>query len=189
MTKNCFLLCLSNDKQKILINPMIVVELFFMEIKMKRINLTVITGFCLSLISACATSNPPTVEDISKIKPIFETYKTYSKINDTLKLSSPHGGKYVFTHINDNGIDSYRNKKYPYSDGTIAVKESHGSNDPNSPIDTLFVMKKISGFDKDNGDWYYAMLDSKGNSKDAGKIQMCISCHKTYKEKDYIVGF
>lgn len=156
---------------------------------MKKLNLVIISGFCLSLITGCSTGNTVTSDDLSKIKPIFDAYKSYSKINDTLKLSSPHGGKYVFTHINDIGIDSYRTKKYPYPDGAIAVKESHASNDPNSPIETLFVMKKISGFDKDNGDWYYAMLDSKGNSKDAGKIQMCINCHKTYKEKDYIVGF
>ncbi|MEK7432595.1 MAG: cytochrome P460 family protein [Cyanobacteriota bacterium] len=159
---------------------------------MQQIKLLAVIGLCANLFTACSTPSSTVLnsQDIKTVKAIFDEYKNYPKINDTLKVSPTHGGKYVFTHINSLGIDSYRNKKFPYADGTIAVKEAHGSSDPNSAIDTLFVMKKMAGFDKDNGDWYYAMTDGKGNTKDSGKIQMCITCHKTTaKDKDYIVGF
>jgi len=153
-----------------------------------KLKLTGIVIIAINLLAGC--SSPPTSDDLKVTKTIFDEYKTYSKINDTLKVSPTHGGKFVFTHINSIGIDSYRNKKYPYPDGTIAVKEAHATNDPNSAVDTFYVMKKTSGFDKDNGDWYYAVIDSSGKSmQSGGKIQMCISCHQGSKNKDYIIGF
>lgn len=155
---------------------------------MKKFKLISIISLVMNIVTAC--SAPPSSNDISIVKNIFDEYKTYTKINNTLKVSPTHGGKFVFTYINNMGIDSFRNKTYPYPNNTVSVKEAHGTNDSNSPVDTLFVMKKISGFDKDNGDWYYSITDSKGNPMQAGgKIQMCISCHQGAKDKDYIFGF
>ena len=155
---------------------------------MKKLKLTGLVLLLSNILISC--SSPPTAEDLNVTKTVFSEYKTYTKINDSLKISPTHGGKFVFTQINSTGIDSYRNKKYPYPDGTIAVKEAHDANDPASRIDTLYVMKKTSGFDKDNGDWYYSVMDSSGKAKMAGvKIQMCISCHQASKDKDYIIGF
>lgn len=154
---------------------------------MKKFKL--VTSYVLiNALISCST--PPTSVDLSINKNIFEEYKTYNKINDTLKLSSQHGGKFVFTYINNKGIDSFRNNKYPYSDGSIVVKQAHNKNDSNSEIDSIYVMKKISGFDKENGDWYYSINDSKGKPMQAGgKIQMCISCHQGAKDRDYVFGF
>lgn len=162
---------------------------FMVKKVMKNLKRILFSLVSLSFISSCsspATNNPVSNTDLANI---FSEYKTYTKINDTLKLSSQHGGKYVFTYFNSKGIDSFRNKKFPYSDGSISVKQAHGTNDPNSTIDTIYVMKKMSGFDSANGDWFYAMLDSTGKTKDSGKIPMCMTCHQGAKDKDYIFGF
>lgn len=163
---------------------------------MKKLKLA-LSVICLSsFIYSCTSStpnsnNPSTSPSVSEndLKAIFNDYKGYTKINDTLVNSSQHGGVFVFTMINKEGIDSFREKKYPYKDGSIVVKESHSTNDPNSEINTLYIMKKLKDYDKENNDWYYAMLDNKGGLKDGGKIQMCINCHKGAKDKDYVFGF
>ncbi len=157
-----------------------------MEIKVLK--KMILVTICLLCSTSCAT--PPTSQNIEEGKFIFNEYKSYEKINNDLKLSSAHGGKYVYTFINNIGIDSFKNKTYPYKEGTISVKESYTDSQGKNP-DNLYVMKKMpKGYDSENNDWYYAILDKNGKTtQEAGKISSCINCHKISKDKDYIYGF
>lgn len=154
---------------------------------MKKI-LSIFTLSSLFIISGCSTpTTPSTADDSVHLKGIVDEYKNYTKINDTRVKSNQHGGIFVNTLINKTGIDSFRNKKYPYSEGSIVIKE--GFDTETSDLSKIYVMKKIKGYDPQNGDWLYAVTDPSGKVQMSGKIQMCISCHVAGKDKDYVFGF
>lgn len=154
---------------------------------MKKI-LSIFTLSSLFMISGCSTpTTPSTSDDSVHLKGIVEEYKSYEKINDKRVKSNQHGGIFVNTLINKTGIDSFRNKKYPYAEGSVVIKE--GFDSETSDLSKIYVMKKIKGYDPQNGDWLYAVTDPSGKVQMSGKIQMCISCHVAGKDKDYVFGF
>jgi len=84
-------------------------------------------------------------------------------------------------------------QKFVVPVGTVAIKKFN--NDGKPGVDGMVVMiKKEPGYDSAHNDWYYEMRDAKGELviKDgkpmAGKIEMCISCHATASDKDYLLG-
>lgn len=149
---------------------------------------SIFTLASLFITYGCSTpTSPSTSDDSVHLKGIVEEYKSYTKINDTRVKSNQHGGIFVNTLINKTGIDSFRNKKYPYDDGTVVIKE--GFDTETSDLSKIYIMKKIKGYDSQNGDWLYAVTDPNGKVQMSGKIQMCISCHTNGKSKDYVFGF
>jgi hypothetical protein len=74
--------------------------------------------------------------------------------------------------------------------GTVAMKPF--DNDGQEGVDGIAVMiKKEPNFDPENGDWYYEMRDKDGNllaQPPAGRVKMCIECHKAGAAKDYLLG-
>jgi hypothetical protein len=153
---------------------------------MNKIKFITAISILSSVIVSC--SSPPTSDDINNTKGISEQYKSFGKLSEKLVKSQQHGGIFVNTFIDNKGMDAFKNKSYPFPDGSVVVKEGHDTE--TSGVSKLYVMKKIKSFDSANGDWYYSILDTKGNPMQAGgKIQMCISCHQGAKDKDYVFGF
>jgi len=63
-------------------------------------------------------------------------------------------------------------------DGAITVKEGY-SDEAGSSINAITVMKKMSGYDSANGDWFYARYTADGTVTMAGQsaVDMCVGCH------------
>lgn len=63
-------------------------------------------------------------------------------------------------------------------DGAILVKEGY-SDASGSTVNAITVMQKISGYDPDNGDWFYARYSASGEVTMAGQsaIALCEGCH------------
>ena len=137
------------------------------------------------------SNNAPAAQPVepsdADLKALAKSYTSFPALNTELKVSPTHQGMLVRTHLDATATQAYNSKSYPFSDGATAVKEAHKSAD--GPTEALFVMKKIKGYDSANGDWYYAMTAPDGTAMQKGKVQMCISCHSTVKNKDYIYGF
>jgi len=84
--------------------------------------------------------------------------------------------KYVRYYVNDKGVSDIDNPP----NGSIFVKEQF---DEDKKFINLTVMKKIDGYDPDNGDWYWAITDEARRVTNAGKLDTswtssCISCHR-----------
>jgi hypothetical protein len=84
--------------------------------------------------------------------------------------------QYVRYCVNDKGMGGIDNPP----DGSIFVKEQF---DGDKRFINLTVMKKIDGYDPDNGDWYWAITDEPRRVTNAGKFDtswtsFCISCHR-----------
>ena len=45
-------------------------------------------------------------------------------------------------------------------------------------------MKKIEGYDTNNGDWFWASYEPNGDINNAGSLSSCYNCHST--GTDYI---
>jgi hypothetical protein len=63
-------------------------------------------------------------------------------------------------------------------DGAITVKEGY-SDEAGTSITAITVMKKISGYDSANGDWFYARYTADGTLTAAGESAAgsCAGCH------------
>ncbi len=96
---------------------------------------------------------------------------------------APHG-PYHKIFINDiiqNALP-ISNKIIP--NGGIVVRESY---DLDQAFDNISVMIKVKGYDPENNDWFWAQYGSDGKLISSGKIMECISCHKAFKNNDYLI--
>ena len=94
-------------------------------------------------------------------------------------------------YVNDAGRDAALERSFPYPEGSELVKES-------IDVDTLdvtvmTVMRKVAGFDPDNGDWQYAMFERMDDGTFGGMWAevgsdmhlMCVGCHTGAAATDY----
>jgi hypothetical protein len=94
-------------------------------------------------------------------------------------------------YVNDVGADAALGRSFPYPEGSELVKESI---DPESlSVFVMTAMRKVAGFDPDNGDWQYGMFERgedgefMGMWAEAGSEMhtMCVTCHTGAADKDY----
>lgn len=142
-------------------------------------------GVCVLLMS-CA-SGP---DDPNATKPdAFNGYKSWQKVNaatitgdSTGVLGSAHEGETGFreVYVNSTGAAaSSGSASLPYPVGTVIVKESFKDSDGSKgSLTGLTIMaKRAGGYDSENGDWEYLMVNSKMKVRAQGKLEGCISCH------------
>jgi hypothetical protein len=117
-------------------------------------------------------------------------YKTssafFTNMAAPVKGSSPHGTQRTWYSSNIKGLVSQASFTAP--EGTVAIKEFDMTGD-GTKTGIAVMIKKAPGYDAENGDWYYDMRDTAGKVQadpPAGKIAMCIGCHKGYKATDYL---
>ena len=131
--------------------------------------------FTVGLIGACASLGTP--EDQSDGAALWKemgNYRSWGHFQGHAgmeKGKSPHG-KYIMTYINDSTA-AQPDSPPP---GSIVVKENFSSEDPGS-LGALTVMKRIEGYDPDNGDWFWARFEPSGKLTHSGKVSMCADCH------------
>ncbi|MBF2054178.1 MAG: cytochrome P460 family protein [Candidatus Sericytochromatia bacterium] len=123
----------------------------------------------------------------TEIQTLVQNYQSFPALNEELKRSGTHENMMVRTYLDPTAMAAFNSQSYPYANGTEIVKQGHKTAD--GPVEALFIMKKIAGYDPENGDWFYAMTNGDGMVGDKGRIQMCISCHGAVRSKDFVYGF
>ncbi len=95
-------------------------------------------------------------------------------------------------YINEIGAGNAFVEDFPFPDGTVLVKESI---DPESlEVFVMTAMRKVEGFDPDNGDWQYGMFERTENGEFEGMWadvgtemhQMCVGCHTNAADNDFV---
>lgn len=117
-------------------------------------------------------------------------WQSYTKVNSAPVRSSDHGGRFVDTYVNSVGLAAYKNESAEIPVGTIVVKTSweRDGEQPSTTPGPVFVMeKKASGYDAENGDWYYAIHWEKPVKGEpiywrspSPKVGYCFGCHNDY---------
>ena len=143
----------------------------------------------ISLFVGCENDEGKS-EDEKTAEDIWQEIQGYSNWGQAVdwtgvkaSLDGTHGD-FVQIWLNQEALPSFEDSTsadLPY--GSISVKEGYSSSD-GSTINTITVMKKIEGFDPDNGDWFWVSFDPNGDVNKAGSISSCYNCHAS--GTDYI---
>lgn len=93
-------------------------------------------------------------------------------------------GPYVQIWLNDAAYDTITGGGGgDMPDGAIIVKEGY-SDASGSAVNAVTVMKKISGFDPDHGDWFWVNYSDDGTINVYGSASGCYDCHSS--GQDYV---
>lgn len=100
----------------------------------------------------------------------------------------PHGAL-LTTYLNDVAANALSSHAGSMPDGAVIVKENYM---PDSSLAAVTVMVKVSGYNPDQGDWFYSKhlpdgtLDQANGMSLAGRVPGCIGCHGAQASNDYI---
>jgi hypothetical protein len=115
-----------------------------------------------------------------------EEYKAYPEwpgFEGLRRGQSPHGRYHeIYIHPLLRNALPLTNKVVP--DGTIIVKDNY---DADKKRTHFTVMAKVTGYDPEHADWFWAAYDPQGKTVAEGKVGMCIACHEGKKDNDYVI--
>lgn len=97
---------------------------------------------------------------------------------------SPHADHAIVVRVNPVGRDAFLARK-PVPVGTVVVKEKLTDG---KAVALGTMTKREAGYDAEYGDWEYSYRELKPDAPPAttGKVESCIACHRTAKQKDYL---
>ena len=80
------------------------------------------------------------------------------------------------------------NQKNPFFPvGSVVVKQKMRSADSKSVELSTVMVKRESGYNPENGDWEYAVINAEVTKTESeGKIEHCQKCHAENKQNDYV---
>ena len=115
-------------------------------------------------------------------------WKNWVKVNENRFLSKGHGKPYVDIYVESAHEAAFRAAKGPYPIGFKVAKAQYKTADATELAAVTVMAKRESGYDPDNGDWWYATLSQSGGVMAQGKVEMCITCHDSASDRDYVFG-
>jgi hypothetical protein len=113
----------------------------------------------------------------------YTDWKFYPGYEGMYPGQSPHGA-HLKLYANEKAYKAAKNGD-PMPDGAILVKENYGKD--KQTLMAVTPMYKVSGYNPEAGDWFWAKMGPDGEQMAAGKVQSCISCHKQMGGGDYVV--
>ena len=101
---------------------------------------------------------------------------------------SPHLHKYVSVFVNPVGREQMMTRQEPkFPVGSMIIKEKLGKPDSTTPELLTGMIKREPGYDPNNGDWEYLVLNGSASTiVERGKLTRCSSCHSSYKRTDFV---
>ncbi|MFQ5844265.1 MAG: cytochrome P460 family protein [Planctomycetota bacterium] len=122
--------------------------------------------------------------DKGRAMELFRAHKTWRKMNRTPVKSKPHGGMMIYDYVNSRGQPTFTAGRGTYLTGAAIAKVGLKG----GRVAKVWLMeKRRRGYDRSNGDWWYAQLSAAGKVEKAGKLAKCINCH-TNARNDYVYG-
>ncbi len=123
-------------------------------------------------------------DDAKRAMTLFRQYKKWSKVNAKPFLSKDHGRHMIVDFANATAAKIFRAGKGNYKPGAVVAKQGWKK----GKLKMVWLMEKRgAGYDKDNGDWWYATLSTKGKVMNSGRVASCITCHDR-ADNDYVFG-
>jgi len=138
----------------------------------------------LGILAACASLGTPEDQDAAaSLWSEMDGHRDwgfFSGHEGVNEGKSPHG-KYIAVYINDVASSNQTNPPF----GSILVKENYKTTDE-STLTNLTVMKRVEGYDPENGDWFWARYTKDGELTHSGKVSMCFDCHFDADDDDFV---
>jgi hypothetical protein len=122
----------------------------------------------------------------------FAGWSSWTQISPKPFVSKGHRKQTASLHVESaEHADWYR--RLP--EGTSApvgfrvVKVMYKDAGATSIANIMGMTKMPAGYDPDKGDWFYGVYDESGTkTMQAGKLEMCIDCHSSSDDTDYLGG-
>lgn len=119
----------------------------------------------------------------------FADYFTWTRANPQKDLEESAHPLIKDIYVDDVAAETVASSAFPYAEGSTLIKERM---DPATlSVTTLYTMRKVAGFDPENGDWQYGVLEREsagaftGGWMDTEASSGCIGCHKGAADTDY----
>lgn len=116
-------------------------------------------------------------------------YFTWERANPQKDLEESAHPLVKDIYIDELAAQSALEATFPYGEGSTLIKERMDPETLN--VTTLYAMRKVAGFDPENGDWQYAEFAREdtgafsGGWMSAENAGMCVGCHVKAKDTDY----
>ena len=116
-------------------------------------------------------------------------YFTWERANPQKDLEESAHPLVKDIYVDELAAQSVLEASFPYGEGSTLIKER--MNPETLHVTTLYAMRKVAGFDPENGDWQYAVFEREdagafgGGWMSAENAGMCVGCHVKAKETDY----
>jgi hypothetical protein len=118
-------------------------------------------------------------------------YRSWTRLNPQPNfIESAHPTvKDVF--VNEAGSEAATTRSFPFPEGSELVKASMNED---LTVFVVTAMRKVAGFDPDNGDWEYGMFERGSDGAFEGMWaevgsdmhMMCVSCHTGAAANDFV---
>lgn len=119
----------------------------------------------------------------------FADYFTWERANPQKDLEKSAHPLIKDIYIDKTAAETVASSAFPYAEGSTLIKERM---DPATlSVTTLYTMRKTAGFDPQNGNWQYGVLEREntgafiGGWMSAENAGMCVGCHVSAKDTDY----
>jgi hypothetical protein len=114
----------------------------------------------------------------------YDQWAQFPEAQGTMASAFPHGPM-ARTFINGVMATALTDLAGSAPDGAIIVKENLG--DSTAPLfNQLTLMWKVTGFNPDGGDWFWATFSTGGEVVAEGILNDCLSCHRGAESNDFI---
>ena len=118
----------------------------------------------------------------------FEEWREWTATFPKPNFSTTHGNNWINIHIDDLARTSSLATTRQYEQCAKIAKLAFTDSSGTEVRKVLVMVKMPTGFDPDNGDWWYGNYDASiGTSViEQGIVVNCIKCHKQASDIDYI---
>lgn len=120
------------------------------------------------------------IEYISRFEP-YRSWRIWPGMNKLTPGKPPHGDL-TTVFVNDFAYLSIKKHKV-MADGSLIVMENYTKE---KKFLGLSVMYKISKYNPEAGDWFWAEYRPEGSVAGSGKADTCLACHGEAKANDFI---
>jgi len=170
--------------------------------------LVILIGLFIGYFAARSYSFSPVQTVTAAGEPVKEIagYRGWTKVNAEPQLmpervatlcapvtalraaNDPHQNKYVTVYVNELGRKPMLDQRKPvFPEGSVIVKEKLSDKTSQTPELMTVMIKRGKGFNPDNGDWEYMVVDGSGTKVlDQGKLKDCQACHSLNTGTDYV---
>ena len=124
-------------------------------------------------LAACAGSSqiptpPPPPRAPEATQEDLSDWRSYARTNPRRLRSRGHGTEWTETYVSRDADGTERR----------AVMAAYETETSPEPVGLTAMVKMPAGYDPDNGDWYYAVLEPDGkHAHTQGRVPLCMACH------------
>jgi hypothetical protein len=152
---------------------------------------------CLAaLLAGCAKKIEPILPPLTKaeisgdrlwkritVDTDYDIYASWPGMKGMRPGQSPHG-KFHEVYINATLATALPIASKTAPNGSIIVKENFTAD---KKLSNVTVMAKVSGYNPEDGDWFWAKYDPEGKVIVEGEVETCYQCHEGVKDNDYAI--